>query len=315
MARSKPPAPDPVENILAALDDGLGMLGDYSVPDALTLPTEAPGSLLDQCLELCAKREATRVEPVRTLHHFACTGGTLISKCIAAMPNTQLLSEVDPLSTLLLDPRNEPAMTPTDLVMQMRQSTRGVSEGLIVDIFLRGLEAVHAETSRAGQRLVLRDHAHSLYCHGPGIPDRPGLRRIVASRFPVVSVLTVRHPIDSYLALLALGWISYAPRGLEEYSRRYLAFLEDHSDLAPLRYEDFIDEPQAWMRGLCDRLLLPYSADFASLFDAFQLTGDSGRGGREIRRRPRREIDESLAREAGQSPNYRRLCKQLGYDA
>jgi len=314
MARSAKPRPEEVERILAALDEGLGLLGDYSVPDALTLPAEPPGSLLEQCLELCAQREASAVEPVRTLHHFACTGGTLISKCLASMPNTQLLSEVDPLSTMLVDDAREPLMTPTDLVVQLRQSTRGASEPLIVEMFLRSLELIHADTTRVGQRLVLRDHAHSLYCHGPAIPSRPGLRQIVASRFPVVSALTVRHPMDSYLALLALGWISYSPRGLEEYCRRYLVFLDDHADLPPLRYEDFVEGPERWMRGLCDRLLLPYSTDFSSLFDAFRLTGDSGRRSGTIERRPRRSIDEALAREAEESPSYWRLCGQLRYE-
>jgi hypothetical protein len=314
MARKAPPKSSAAEKLLAALDEGLDLLGEYSAPSALTMPVEPPGSLLEQCLELCAQRDAVTAEPVRTLHHFACTGGTLISKCVAAMPNTQLLSEVDPLSTLLLDPRGEPRMTPTDLSLLMRQSTRGVSDRLLVEMFLQNLELIHAETTRVGQRLVLRDHTHSLYCHGPRIPDRPGLRAIVASRFPVVSAVTVRHPLDSYLALTALGWISYSPLGLDEYCRRYLVFLADHADLPVLRYEDFLAAPESWVGELCGHLLLPYSADFASLFDAFRLTGDSGRGGREIASRPRREVGEGVAREAGESANYRRLLEKLRYD-
>jgi hypothetical protein len=35
---------------------------------------------------------------VRTLHHVACSGGTLISRCLAALPGVVLLSELNPLN-------------------------------------------------------------------------------------------------------------------------------------------------------------------------------------------------------------------------
>jgi hypothetical protein len=33
---------------------------------------------------------------VRTLHHVACSGGTLISRCLAALPDVVVLSELNP---------------------------------------------------------------------------------------------------------------------------------------------------------------------------------------------------------------------------
>ena len=40
----------------------------------------------------------------RAIHHFACSGGTVISKCVAAMPHVALLSEVNPLNRFGADP-------------------------------------------------------------------------------------------------------------------------------------------------------------------------------------------------------------------
>jgi len=37
---------------------------------------------------------------IHTLHHLACTGGTVLSKCLAAMPRVALVSEVNPLNRL-----------------------------------------------------------------------------------------------------------------------------------------------------------------------------------------------------------------------
>lgn len=303
-----------VVSLLSTLDEALEIVKGYSDVDGQTaLPTQNPGSLLEQCLGLCAQANAIGPEPVRLLHQFACTGGTLIAKCLAAMPNVQLLSEVDPLSTLLLG-QARPHFAPTDLIVQMRQSTRGAAQALLVRIFLDGIGLVHENCADRGLRLLLRDHAHSHYCTGPEIPQRPSLRRIMADRFELLSAVTVRHPLDSYLSLRSNGWISFEPVGLDEYCRRYLRFLDDHQGLAVFRYEDFVQAPETQMQLLCDVLRLPYAAEFGQRFSVFRLTGDSGRSGSVIAARPPRDPDDpGVEREAAQSLHYRTLLGRLGY--
>ncbi|MBD3828421.1 hypothetical protein, partial [Stenotrophomonas sp.] len=150
---------------------------------------------------------------MRLLHHFACTGGTLIAKCLAALPNTLLLSEIDPLSRLRVNPHN-PHFAPSDLILHLHYSLRGVEDEDIVAVFLGGLAALLDRCDRVGRRLVLRDHAHSQFCHGPQIPDRPTLAAIVGRLRPVRGVLTVREPMESYLSLLAENY-GGGPVGVE----------------------------------------------------------------------------------------------------
>ena len=69
------------EKITHALEGALALLRDAAFP----LPPadegqQAEASLLQQCLAMCEHQESRQPEPVRTVHHFACTGGTLISK-------------------------------------------------------------------------------------------------------------------------------------------------------------------------------------------------------------------------------------------
>lgn len=303
-----------LQALVRAVDDAVALLEGFAVATDVVPSTENPGSLLEQCLALCAQVEAAGPEPIRTLHHFACTGGSLISKCLAAMPNTQLLSEVDPLSRMLDPTDGRPRFTPSDMISLVRGSARGASQELIVEMFLGDLRLIHEESCRLGQRVVLRDHAHGHYCLD-SIEDRPGLRDMVATRFPVLSVLTVRHPLDSYLALRANGWIQHRPPTFDEYCRRYLAFLDDHAGLPITRYEDFIAAPRIVLPQLCTHLRLPYRADFIDVFDALPVTGESGRSGAVIGRRERRPVDADLQREAAQSPSYRSLLQKLDYEA
>jgi hypothetical protein len=311
---SEIPPIHPVKQLATALDDALGLLSEFSPARELRGPTDqTPASLLDQCVALCEQQQASPREPIRTLHHLACTGGTLMSKCIAAMPNTQVLSEVDPLSTMQHNP-NKPRFAPTDMVQLMRQSTRGVSSQIVIDLFLNNLETIYSETVHAGQRLILRDHAHSHFCIGGAIPDRPSFHELIQSRFPVLSVVTVRHPLDSFLSLKSNGWIQFNPPTFDEYCGRYIAFLNAHEGIPVIRYEDFVNTPQEVMSEICSRLEIPFSDQFIDLFSVFALTGDSGRRGNVIESKPRRPINADLAADLAGSANYRLLQERLKYD-
>ena len=143
-------------------------------------PCESTVSLLEQC-EALTSMAATSVEPVRTIHHFACTGGTLISKCLASMPNVQLLSEVDPLSDI--QSKSLRGFHPTDLIQLLRSSSRGCSSSLEIEVFKAGMGSIYRDCQQRGFRLVLRDHAHSKYCMGNEVRERPSLRESIKGSF------------------------------------------------------------------------------------------------------------------------------------
>lgn len=273
-----------------------------------------PSALFDQCLALCKEHSEAKPEPIRTVHHFACTGGSLISKCIASMPNIQLLSEVDPLSTLRTVPTKQ-QFTPTDMVELMRQSTRGTSAEFIINIFLNNLEAVYSNSLRCGLRLVLRDHAHSHYCKGASIAELPNLLGIIATKFPTLSVVTVRDPIDSYLSLKFNGWVQFSPPTFDEYCARYAAFIRSYEGCPIIRFEDFVIDPPTEMKRICDLLNLPFNPDFQELFSVHKISGDSGRTGDVIEARPQRSMDAVLLNEIEKSSIYQYVRSMLGYSS
>src|SRR5690606_27136401 len=200
MAMRKPPA-EIVKHLAATLDEAKGLLREFARDaDGEPQRNENVGSLVDQCIALCEERRYERREPVRIVHHLACTGGTLLSKCIAAMPNTQLLSEVNPLSAFG-EVMEKPAFAPTDMIKQMKQSTRGADTSLVVELFLDNLDTIQDASLKNGYRLVLRDHSHSQYCLGPAVSTRPKLAEVVSRRHETLSVVTVRHPVESFLSL------------------------------------------------------------------------------------------------------------------
>jgi hypothetical protein len=266
---------------------------------------------LRQWLAELEARPAVHTEALRTLHHFACTGGTLIAKCIAAQPNVQMLSEVDPLSRYMAD--GAPRFVPTDMLALLRQSSRGADPELIIELFQAQIRVLHADATRRGWALVLRDHAHSHFCEGAGVPERPGLRQLMPAELPVLSLLTVRHPLDSLASLASNDWLHFEPRSVDEYCSRYHRFLDHHAGVPVLRYEDFVAAPQPAMQRICQILQLGFQPRFAEMFAGFALSGDSGRSGQVIGPRPSQARAVMLEEEAGRSPAFHELIGRLGY--
>lgn len=277
-----------------------------------------PTQLINDCLTLLgdnlSKTNAKyAAEPVRTIHHLSCTGGTLITKCIAALPNILMLNEVDPLSSLPFN-GGQPGFTPTDMVALLRQGDTKSTPETIIRMFAQQIAFLRDENISIGRSLVVRDHSHSQFLVGDTVPERPTVREMLHNVMPVRSIVTVRNPIDSYLSLQKHGWHKhFSPPTFDEYCRRYLIFLDKYKDVDIIRYEDFVANPEKVMQDICGTLNLDYSKQFTELFGVFQFSGDSGRSGSVIARKPRRQMDRELMEEVKGAGCYRELAPLLGY--
>lgn len=302
--------PQSAEALICKLDEALHLLRDYSLRPGLPVtPAEPLASLLAQCEEAVAAMPDP--EPLRTIHHFACTGGTLISKVLSGMPNTVLLSEIDPLSNGIPSVR----FMPTDVIFGLRQSIRPVDPDIIIAVFIACVRAAKDGVARGGSRLVLRDHSHSQFCRDDtDYTVRPTLLEMLREDFPMRSIVTVRHPLDSFLSLTKHGWITFSPDTLDAYAERYIAFLERHQGLPIVRYEDFVASPETVSRELCRILALEYSPFATELIPLLEMSGDSGRNEGPIAERPRRPVTDAIGAERSTSKTYEALCRRLGYN-
>lgn len=299
-------------DLLLSIEETLALLEKTrSAESRGPVPEEPLPSLLKDCEAACAALDAAAEEPLRTIHHFACTGGTILSRCIEAMPNTVLLSEIDPLSTL---PLSTVDFAPYDLLRQSQTSLRPLDDAGVSEMFLAGLNAMYEANLRAGRRLVIRDHTHSHYCTQINPDERPTIRDILRRQFTLRSLVTVRHPLDSLISLLRNGWVMFAPKTLEEYCRRYILFLDAYADAPVLRYEDFTADPDRRARQMTEILALPYTDHWRDILPVIAVSGDSGRKSNEIASRPRQEVSAELRVACKESRSYKSVCARLGYD-
>lgn len=310
-----PPKPSPrqaaARQVAEALDGALALISrDH---DLSRLPAPTARAPLPSLLERCEAAAVVAVAPrVRLVHHLACTGGTLISRSIAALPSVVLLSEISPLSPLP-SRASKPPFTPTDLVTQLRYSRFSATPELEWEMFRAALAPLLAAVVRNGQHLVLREHCHSSYCTGAAGVPVPGLASLLRGQVESVGVVTTRHPADSFASLSTIGWVHFAPATFDEYCQRYLVFLDDHSGAPIFRYEDFVRAPANELGSIASALGLVRSDDAVGLQNAIRLSGASGRSSAEISVRTRTARAEALIADSQGLASYRLLCERLGY--
>jgi hypothetical protein len=252
------------------------------------------------------------VSTVRTIHHLAATGGTLIAKCIAAAESVWLASEANPFveSSNRFDPRH--------LLSGLDARYSFLGEEDLRDFFLWQVERAQHLAVREQKHLVIREYTNAFYFAPVIDPRLPVLDVLKGAGYATRSVATVRHPLDSYLALLEHVWLLPELRSVEAYSARYLHFLADvrSAELPIFRYEDFVIDPDDQLRRITDALELEFPIGFRDRIASITLTGDSGRSSAAIatrpRRRPSRRLSRQILRELN-APSYLKLCEQLGY--
>jgi len=260
--------------------------------------------------ELARQAPARASRPmVRTLHHLACTGGTVISKCLAAMPHVALVSEVNPLN------RHGGDFQPSNPLLLLERGYRQLTMSEIRSHFLAEMAEMMAICERDGAVLVLRDHSHSDFCRGDQAAALTPVREFLAGEYQLASVATIRHPLDSFLSLVAINWhTQFVPSSLNEYCHRYLHFLDSYADLNLMKYENFCKDPDMFMQELCRTLDVRYHPTYRQRFGGVNLSGDSGRSSSDrIEPRPRRAIPDHVAAEIRSSSTYQTLLERLDY--
>ena len=292
----------------AALGEGGGE--PFEVPENIDFFPDTQ-SLLARCERACKKHEKGK-PTIRIIHQLACSGGTLISKCISALPNVFLLSEVHPFSTLQLG-AGELLFAPSDLTLLSIYANFPHIDEFAKQQFLSAIKLSDAHIRKFGGVLVLRDHSHSDFCIGESKGNECAVISVLKGDFEILSATILRDPIDCYLSLTNNNWKHFSPQSFNEYCQRVLDFLAAYKNTKVFLYEDFVARPKFFLKQLCNEIDLPFSEESIDIFDVFKVTGDSGRSGTTICQRERRNLNENLKSEIRQSKNYPLIAERFGY--
>ena len=285
-----------IDSALALITRKGNSLDNVGVPKhGLIAGTE---SLLERC-ENVVNRKKDEKPVLRVIHHLACSGGTMFSKCISALPNVYLLSEVHPYVSTGMS-------VGTDIATLAKYANVPSYEELAAELFKQSISTVYNAVNKAGGVLVLREHTHADFSMQSEPPANSSLVSLLENDYDIRSVLSVRNPIDSYSSLVRNGWVSFKPSTFEEYCRRLLLLVNQYSEGQIFSYEEFLQSPKEKMQMIANYLQLPYDSSFEDTFGIFKVTGDSGRSADTIGNRDRIAPDW-IVNESEISPSFANL--------
>lgn len=310
------------DRLKVELDGVTKIITSSRIPDILSVSPSAKSLITqvqetDSLLERCSRIVEKDIEPkkptLRLIHHFACSGGTLISKCISALPSVYLLSEMHPHSINHMG-GGKPKYLPSDLITMARYANFPSINEFSKKIFVENIKYAAKYIEERGGILVLREHTHIDYCVGERKEFIPTVDKYLSEHFVLKHLVTVRNPIDSYSSLVTNNWVQHSPSSFDEYCKRLLSFLEQYPAKYVIRYEDFVENPDKIMKKICKLLSLPFDDRYRDIFDVFSVTGDSGRKSHNIGPRERRPLGEEFIEEIKLSKSFKKIVKLLKYE-
>jgi hypothetical protein len=257
-----------------------------------------------------------RLPIIRTLG--GC-GGTLLARLFGALPDTLLLSETNPRSSLLYGGALNP-------IVQIRKWHKALEDGVAgFDEYEIGypprfgdmLARVWEACSQRKRRLMVRDFNYVDFIGVPFIwptVSDLSLDMALAGRFRPVDIVLVRFPpaqLASLRSHRAIGPVLTAERFLDGY-RAFLAAVRG----APIfRYEDLVADPAPTFETMCAALGIACDRTVFERFASIEsVTGNLVRQGEGSITAP--ELSNEAMRgeaELAQLPGYDGLLQTLGY--
>lgn len=270
----------------------------------------------------------THATPLPVIHSLGKTGATIICKCLGAMGNVALFSEIHPwgpAAIRMLPGQNGVLMHPAAQAFFWHKLIEGKErpENLFKqdqDAFLETMAFLIERARERGRQPLFRLWNHLDLV---GQPYRPALGdnvfgRAVAARFPVREVAILRHPLRS--------WNSMAARGGVYRTITFSAHITAHHQLLDslgpearvFLHEDFVPDPASFLQELSTALALDYNPDWRERWrDNLFVTGDRNArkaGVRDIAFTPPRPVSEEMQELARSEAGYLPLLDRLGYE-
>ncbi len=195
---------------------------------------------------------------IKFIFSYARSGGTLLARCIDAMPDTIVLSEVHPIYQINGSIKEQ---------VKKRYHIELLSEGYEANV-----SELYALCKEKNWQLIIRDWTfidftpHAINKFEPSYSFTA--YKLLAKQFDLNAISFVRNPIDI--------WISRnCPKGFFEVYRKYVKKLIDKK-ISIFKYEEFCEGHQKIMPEICDELNLTFHPSYVQFSGVTNMPGDDG---------------------------------------
>lgn len=249
------------------IDESIALIdqdNSFAVQNPLKLPEKSSdsrlalvdtNSLLARCEQVCKKHES-RKPTIRIVHQLASVEDTLISKCISAMPNVYLLSDVHPFIGLETE-QGEPKYAPTDILTRIKSADIPKQKELAANIFKQSITQIYDHVVKLGGTLVLLEDTNDSIIRQGGAEHHSLLSSLLCEDFNIVSILVVGDPSDIFYNVnrkAEFGHLCFA-----RYCLHYSQYIESFPSEKIFSEDALIKKPQEYLRTICGGLQIPFN--------------------------------------------------------
>jgi len=272
-----------------------------------------------------------------TLHHGSATGGSLVAQVLSAATNSILTSELNPFSTIR-DHRVRPQYDPTAMLWHLSYNSSEIDSISKLKYFVCQLDISIKHVEKLSRNLLIRDHTHSTFNFTDQDINFFGHKsysllldaikyfydtKDILFRFPRLNpILSIRHPIDSYISLVEKNWQGPYCRKtntFDEYCKSMIklqSYMVEKESAKVIRYEDICCRMNESLDQLFNELNISFVIPSLDQINSIKVTGKSGRKSDQIIYRKRRfdAISNQLISEINNSENYLAYCETNKYN-
>lgn len=220
-------------------------------------------SLLERCNvvyeEYCANKPTIRI-----LHQLACSGGTLISNYISAMPNVSLVREVNP-SVIQVSDKDKPKFQLSDVTLLAKHSGIPKRKALENTLLKQAIDQIYQHVTNQGATLVLVEDVNVAFEYGNFTHTQSELVKLLGQDYNISSVLAIQSPVDVYENICLEGRTTEYISSLAEYCIRFSNYLEHFPFGRVFSDEVLSGDAQKTIEGIAQALELPFDKIFQDI--------------------------------------------------
>ena len=199
------------------------------------------------------------------MHCFARSGGTLLNRCFVAMPNTIVMSEVNPLGG---------GGGPNALYNIQLQAKEWYGIDIQSNDFFESVKQMDLFCEKAKKNLIIRDWSFVNFvpcAHNKYNPPCSIQTIKLSTDMGFTSFAFVRNAIDVWLSM------KYSPKKFFDPSLLHLyEFIKElkNKKVMMFKYEDFCSNPDIVMKKICAYLHMKYSDNYKNYNNEWRVNGD-----------------------------------------
>ena len=221
------------------------------------------------------------MKTIRLIHNLPRSGGTIISKCLAAQKDTILLSEIHPNG---IEIRKKMGLDPIDFdpIFQFQIWNNSFEKDEYKKIsnsdykFEEKIDLIYEKTESLNKKLVIRDWAFADYFGKPFTEPKykNSLLEILNKKYKILNLYVIRHPIKTYLS--CYNFLNFFRSGydFDFFIKGYRNYFLNASTNNICIFENFITNPEKSLKKMCDILDIDYDTNYLNKLKDVNLTGD-----------------------------------------